>query len=203
MGERRHHLWIQLGWTNGPVSVFAIKAGYKGIMHAHTHRGINQGCIGRILLQLIFKEQSMSIVKPVGFDARMRLPKESTGVAGKGVVRTLGCLGITELRLGNLSQAQRYIHENLFLATSTLIFLPIMVALTGVALLRAEQGDAESSIQLYTTALQNGHVANSHWYSDVTQQMLDAAIGIVPPEVVVKAEARGKERTWQFVLAEL
>lgn len=131
----------------------------------------------------------------------LTLFREAENMNGLG--QALGCLGLTTLRLGNLAQAQEYITENQVLAAQTLIFLPSMTALASSALLRAEQGDVEASIEVYATALENGHVANSRWYSDVIGQYIYAASESLPAEVTERAMARGKARAWQSVVKEM
>jgi hypothetical protein len=120
-----------------------------------------------------------------------------------GLGQTLGCLGYMALRQHNLQQAQSYICENLQLAADTRLFLPSMTALAGVALLRTEQGDYEAAIELYTVALQNGHVTNSRWYQDVVGQHIDAAAQTLPAAIVEAAQARGRAREWRSTVQEL
>ncbi|MEZ4862665.1 MAG: hypothetical protein R3C14_15225 [Caldilineaceae bacterium] len=114
-----------------------------------------------------------------------------------GLGQTLGCLGIVMLQLGDLPQARHYIHENLQLAADTLIILPSMTALAGLALLRAQEGDSEAAVELYTIALQIGHVANSRWYHDVIGKHIAAAAESLPAEVAAAAQRRGQRRDWR------
>ena len=111
-----------------------------------------------------------------------------------GLGQTLGCLGITALRLGNLTQAQDTIHENRQIAAETLIILPSMTALSSTDLLNAKEGHLESAIELYTVALQSGHVANSRWYHDVIGQYIDSIAESLPSAVIEAAKERGRER---------
>jgi predicted ATPase len=120
-----------------------------------------------------------------------------------GVGQALGCLGYLALRQHNLHQAQAYIYRNLQHAVDTHLFLPSMTALAGVALLRAEQGDAEAAIELYTVALQNEHVANSCWYQDVVGQYIDAIAQTLPAEIVKAGKARGRARKWRSTVQDL
>jgi hypothetical protein len=120
-----------------------------------------------------------------------------------GLGESLGLLGYVVLRLNNRPQAQHYIRENLQIAAETGMFLPQMTALTGMALLLADQGDKERAVELYTLALQNGHVANSRWFEDVVGRHIAAISQTLPPEVVAAAQARGKARNLQATLKEL
>jgi hypothetical protein len=87
------------------------------------------------------------------------------------------------------------------------MFLPLMTALTGMALLLADQGDIERAIEIYALALQNGHVANSRWYEDVAGRYIATVANTLSPEVVAAAQARGRARdlwaTAKELLAEL
>jgi hypothetical protein len=78
-----------------------------------------------------------------------------------------------------------------------------MTALAGVALLCVEEGDYEAAIELYTVALQNGHIANSRWYQDVVGQYIDAIAQPLPAEIVEAAQARGRAREWRSTVPEL
>jgi hypothetical protein len=120
-----------------------------------------------------------------------------------GLGQSLGILGYVALRLNNRRQAQHYVHENLQIAVATRMFLPLMTALTGVALLLADQGDKEWAVELYALALQNGHVANSRWFEDVAGRHITAVAGTLPPEVVAAAEERGRARDLWATAAEL
>lgn len=120
-----------------------------------------------------------------------------------GLGQTLGCLGIVTLRLGDLPQAQAHIYENLQLAGDTLIILPSMTAFASLAMLRVQEGHGEAAVELYTIALQHGHVANSRWYYDVFGQQIDALVDKLPAEIVEAARARGRDRDWRTVIQEL
>jgi hypothetical protein len=111
-----------------------------------------------------------------------------------GMGQALGILGYVALRLDNRDQAQHYIHKNLQIAVATKMFLPLMTALTGMALLLADQGDIERAIEIYALALQNGHVANSRWYEDVAGRYIATVANTLSPEVVAAAQARGRAR---------
>jgi|GEM_PF-2440656 len=128
----------------------------------------------------------------------LALFRKSEAVNGLG--QTLGCLGMLALRLGDQAQAQKYIDENLQMAADTLMILPSMTALSSLALLRIEEGEAESAIELYAAASQAGHVANSCWYHDVIGQQVDAAADSLSPAVVKAAQKRGEESGWQSAL---
>jgi tetratricopeptide (TPR) repeat protein len=120
-----------------------------------------------------------------------------------GIGSAYGCLGYVALMRNNATQAQEYIRKTLEIAVDTRMFLPSMIALTSVALLWAMQGNAEQAIELYTVALQNGHVAHSRWYQDVVGQYIDAVAQTLPVAIVEAAQARGRVREWQSTVPDL
>ncbi|MCB9156333.1 MAG: tetratricopeptide repeat protein [Caldilineaceae bacterium] len=120
-----------------------------------------------------------------------------------GLGQTLGCLGIVALRLGDLHQARNYLEENLQLAARTLILLPSMTALAGLALLSAEEGDREAAVMHYTVALQSGHVANSRWYHDVVGQHITAVAESLPATVAEAAQKQAQVRDWRDRMRDL
>lgn len=129
-----------------------------------------------------------------------------------GLGQTLGCLGIVALRLGDLSQARKYIYENLQLAADTLILLPSMTALAGLALLHTEEGaeeaDREAAVELYAVAQQSGHVANSRWYHDVVGQQIATVAESLPTKVAEIAQSQrqvheGQVHDWRARVQDL
>ena len=103
----------------------------------------------------------------------------------------------------NATQAQEYMRKTLEIAVDTRMFLLNMLGLACVALLWAVQGHAEQAIELYTVALQNGHVANSRWYQDVVGQYIDTVAQTLPIAIVEAAQARGRMREWRSTMPDL
>lgn len=120
-----------------------------------------------------------------------------------GLGQTFGCLGCIALRLHNLPEATTCIRKNLQIAADSQIFLPSMTALCGVALLRAAAGDGAGAVELYTVALQNGHVANSHWYYDVVGRQIDEIAASLPPGAVAAARVRSRAQDWRMTIQSL
>jgi hypothetical protein len=83
------------------------------------------------------------------------------------------------------------------------MFLLNMLALASVALFWAMQGNPEKAIELYTVALQNGHVAHSRWYHDVVGQHIDTVAQTLPVAIVKAAQARGRVREWRSTVPDL
>ena len=72
-----------------------------------------------------------------------------------------------------------------------------------MALLLADQGDAERAIEIYALASHDPYVANSRWYEDVVGKHIAAAATTLPPEVVAAAHERGRERDLWETAADL
>jgi hypothetical protein len=73
-----------------------------------------------------------------------------------------------------------------------------MYCLPVAALLAADDGRFERSIELYSLAQRFGHIANSRWFKNVAGRELDGVGAALSPEVASAAEARGRELDpWQ------
>ena len=111
---------------------------------------------------------------------------------------SLGLLGIAKLKLNHPRQAQKYLTESLQIVYE--LRTPLAEALPGVALLLANQGASERSVELYALALLHPYMANSCWFEDVVGQHIKTAAAALLPEVITAAEARGRSRDlWQTV----
>jgi tetratricopeptide (TPR) repeat protein len=121
----------------------------------------------------------------------------------EGVGSANGCLGYVALMRNHATQAQAQIRKTLAIAVDTRMFLQSMIALTSVALHSAKQGNPETAIELYTVALQHGHVAHSRWYQDVVGQYIDAVAQTLPVAIVEAAQARGRQRAWRSTVQDL
>ena len=69
-----------------------------------------------------------------------------------------------------------------------------MVALAGIALLLADDGEVERAIELYAVASSQPLVANSRWFEDVVGHQIAAVAATLPPDVAQAAEARGRAK---------
>ena len=72
-----------------------------------------------------------------------------------------------------------------------------------MALLLADRGEAERSVELYALASRYGYVANSRWFEDVFGRPIAAAAASLPPEVVAVAKERGRGRDLLATVNEL
>ena len=88
------------------------------------------------------------------------------------------------------------------------IFIPVIHALPGMALLLADAGkyarsEKERAIELYALASRFPFVANSRWFEDVAGKRIAAVAATLPPDVVAAAQERGRARELDATVAEL
>ena len=69
--------------------------------------------------------------------------------------------------------------------------MELMVALAGIALLMADEGEAKGAIELYALASRYPLVANSHWFEDVIGRHIAAVADALPPHTTAAAQERG------------
>ena len=88
--------------------------------------------------------------------------------------------------------------------------MELMVALAGIALLLADEGEAplsrgqaERAVELYALASRYPSVANSRWFEDVVGRQIAAVAANLPPQVAVAARARGRGRDLEATVGEL
>lgn len=110
------------------------------------------------------------------------------------VAITQAVLGCVAIHVADRAMAQKYVAE----AMDPGLFVPNLLALPVMALLRAELGDAARAVELYALASRHDIVANSQWFEDVAGRRIAAAAHALPPERVAAARARGAARDlWQ------
>jgi tetratricopeptide (TPR) repeat protein len=97
---------------------------------------------------------------------------------------------------GHLEQALRY-------AVETKAWHPVVTSLAALALLLADQGDAERAVELYALASSHPYVANSRWFEDIAGKEIAAVAATLPPDVVAAAQERGRARDLWDTAAEL
>jgi predicted ATPase/DNA-binding SARP family transcriptional activator len=117
----------------------------------------------------------------------------------------LACLGLAARGLGRHAQAREHLTAELRKTFSPwgIGFVPMMVALSGLALLAADEGEAERAIELYALAARHPLVSNSRWFEAVAGEQIATVAAALPPEVVVAAQERGQARDLNATVAEL
>jgi predicted ATPase/DNA-binding SARP family transcriptional activator len=118
------------------------------------------------------------------------------------------CYALTDLacavlRLGQLTQARRHLHEALRTAAEIQSVGVLWHALPATALLFADLGEHERAVELYALASRYPIVSNSLWFQDVAGRRIATAATILPTDVVAAAQARGLAQDLWTVVAEL
>jgi DNA-binding SARP family transcriptional activator/predicted ATPase len=107
-------------------------------------------------------------------------------------------LGLAARGLERRLEAWQHLVSALEWASKYRGFMELMVALTGIALFLADDGEAERALEVYALAAQQPLVANSRWFVDVAGREIAAVAASLPPDVVAAAQARGQETDlWQ------
>ena len=109
------------------------------------------------------------------------------------LVQALACQGFAARGLNLTHQAQGYFLEALRAAIKGEDFFPLIHALPGIALLFADQGDAERAVELYALASTFWIVSNSKWFADIAGDEIASAAEELPVEAIEAAKTRGRE----------
>jgi len=117
--------------------------------------------------------------------------------------QTLGLLGYTLLKQGQLDQARNSFVDALRIIVETRNWIAALVTLPGIALLYLETGQLVLAIEFYALASRYPTVANSRWVADIVGRYIEDAAAALPPETVAAAQARGLARDAQATVAEL
>jgi tetratricopeptide (TPR) repeat protein len=112
-------------------------------------------------------------------------------------------LGLAARGLERRQEAWHHLVSTLDWASKHHQFHELMVALAGIALLLADEGEAERAVELYALASRYPFVANSAWFEDVIGRHISASTAELPPDVVAAAQERGRARVLADTLAEL
>jgi hypothetical protein len=103
----------------------------------------------------------------------------------------LATLGLAKRGFGRHLEAKQQILSALSRAGSTSDFMGQMVALVGLALLCADEGEAERAIELFSLASRHRFVANSLWFQDIVGSTITEAAAELPPGMLRAARERG------------
>jgi len=101
------------------------------------------------------------------------------------------CLGLALRGLEYRTEAWKYLKAGLGWAVEKHHFYSLVNALSGIALMLADDGELERALELYTLALKHPFVANSHWFEDVAGRQIAANTANLPPQVAEAARAKG------------
>jgi len=125
-------------------------------------------------------QQSITAFKEIELHAQQFFVLATSGYAVRGS--------------GDLRQAQQIYRQVLQASIAAGSFLSLMLALPGLALFLADQGESERAVELYALAACHPFIANSQWFEDIVGQHMDAVAAALPPDVVAAAQKRGKAR---------
>jgi predicted ATPase/DNA-binding SARP family transcriptional activator len=119
------------------------------------------------------------------------------------MVFALADLALAARGLGQSAPARRLCYEALQTVTEIRAIASLCAMPAIVALLLADEGDAERAVELYALASRYGLVANSCWHEDVIGRHIAAASTTLPPQAVAAAQERGRARDLLETAAEL
>jgi predicted ATPase len=108
------------------------------------------------------------------------------------------CLGLALRGLGCRAKAWNNLKAGLGWAVEKHHFYSLVNALSGIALMLADDGEFERALELYTLALKHPFVANSRWFEDVAGREITVNTANLPPQVAEATRARGRSLDlWQ------
>jgi predicted ATPase/DNA-binding SARP family transcriptional activator len=106
----------------------------------------------------------------------------------------LACAGYAARGVGHPAQARRHLCEALRIGAETGTFRALITPLPAIALLLLDEGAPERAVELYALASRYPYVAHSRWFEDVAGREITAAAEALPPDVVARAQERGRAR---------
>jgi tetratricopeptide (TPR) repeat protein len=109
------------------------------------------------------------------------------------------CLGLALRGLGCRAKAWNNLKAGLQWAVEKHHFYSLVNALSGIALILADEGEFERALELYTLTLKHPFVANSRWFEDVAGREITVNTANLPPQVAEATRARGRSLDlWQY-----
>jgi tetratricopeptide (TPR) repeat protein len=156
-------------------------------------RGVSYGKIvlGEVALARSAFAQSYQILQESGTDLKQ-------ASADPWDVNPSAWLGLAARGLERGPEAWRHLSTTLEWAGRNHQFYELMVALAGIALLLADEGEAERAVELYALASRYPLVANSIWFEEVIGREIAAVAAQLPPQAAQAARALGRAADlWQ------
>jgi predicted ATPase/DNA-binding SARP family transcriptional activator len=105
--------------------------------------------------------------------------------------------------LGLPARARYHLQSALRAGTRSGTWSPRVVALPGVAVLLASEGEAERAVELYALAARYPYVGNSRFWEDIAGPQMHAAAASLTPHALKAAQERGRARDLDATAAEL
>jgi tetratricopeptide (TPR) repeat protein len=103
----------------------------------------------------------------------------------------------------HLTQAREYLRGAVQIAVESRQRNAALQSLLAMALLLLDGGETERAVELYALASRYPYVANSRWFEDVAGREITAAAEALPPDVVARAQERGRARDLWAAVEEL
>jgi predicted ATPase/DNA-binding SARP family transcriptional activator len=159
----------------------------------------------------LFNLGRIDLVEGATEQARKRL-QESVEILQEMNARNLlpdalFCLAYALRILNRRRQAIQSMIQALKFAMESKPLNPMRFELPGMALLLADEGEAERAVEFYAAALQSPYIANSRWFEDIAGRRVAEIAAALPRSVVLAAQERGRARhlwtTANELLAEL
>jgi DNA-binding SARP family transcriptional activator/predicted ATPase len=134
-------------------------------------------------------QNSLKVLVQISDDPRDIHPSAWIGLAARG--------------LDHRHEAWQHLATALEWASRHQEFRELMVTLTGIALLLADEGRIERAVELYALASRYPFVANSCWFADVAGDTLAEVAATLPADQVAVLQERGRARELEATVVEL
>jgi hypothetical protein len=120
-----------------------------------------------------------------------------------GMDEARATLAYVALGLGRRSQAREHLSRGIQPTAKSKYRDAALLSLPAMALLFLDEGAPERAVELYALASRYPYVANSRWFEDVAGKEIAAAAESLPPDVVARAQERGRARDLWATMEEL
>jgi hypothetical protein len=105
--------------------------------------------------------------------------------------------------LGRRAQAREHLCATLRITAESRHRNAALQSLPAMALLLLDDGETARAVELYALATRYPYVANSRWFEDVAGREISSAAEALSPEVVARAQERGRARDLWATVEEL
>jgi predicted ATPase/DNA-binding SARP family transcriptional activator len=112
-------------------------------------------------------------------------------------------LGILSILLGQPGRAREFLRSAIQMGFEISSAMSHIFALTGVALLLAEQGDLERAVEIYALSMRYPWQGKGRWTEDVVGRALASYTANMSDEIIAAAQKRGRERDLEATVREL
>ena len=174
--QRSFALYQVTGWSGGPGAV-------------KRHLGELAMVAGQWAEAHALLQESIADLQRVGADGMISHP--------------LAFLGITDLKLNDLGQAQKRLGEALTIVSETHEYVSAMNILACALLIYLEKNQLERGVELYALASRYPYFTNTAYLQELVNPPYAALSSTLPPAVLAAAEQRGQQRELWATIDEL